>query len=155
MQTRSDLESCYKQLTLNDLAQTNRDLTQKKRPLPRTAPAQYKTKASAVTLAAPAGERGLIHSDGVGMPLTESGSSYALRVIRSHRLQERYLADRTSEGAADWHDAAERREHTLTPTAVAESTETLTQLRLGESAKIVRISPRARERNGTGSGEIR
>ena len=64
-------------------------------------------------------ELGLARSDGVGLPLTEAGRSYALRVIRSHRLWERYLADRTSVKATDWHDAAEQREHTLTPDAVA------------------------------------
>lgn len=57
----------------------------------------------------------LVHSDGVGLPLTESGRGYALRLLRTHRLWERYLADRTNVKAADWHDAAERAEHTLDP----------------------------------------
>ncbi len=73
----------------------------------------------AVKLMAHLEELGLIHSDGVGFPLTEVGRPYALRIIRSHRLWERYLADRTSVKAADWHDVAEKREHTLTPDAVA------------------------------------
>ncbi len=77
------------------------------------------SRGRAVKLAAHLEELGLIRSDGVGMPLTENGRSYALRVIRSHRLWERYLADRTSVRAADWHDVAEQREHTLTPDAVA------------------------------------
>lgn len=78
------------------------------------------TRGRAVKLAAHLEELGLIHSDGVGLPLTETGRSYALRVIRSHRLWERYLADRTSVKPADWHESAEQREHTLTPDAVTE-----------------------------------
>ena len=77
------------------------------------------SRGRAVKLMAHLEELGLIHSDGIGFPLTEVGRSYALRIIRSHRLWERYLADRTSVKAADWHDVAEKREHTLTPDAVA------------------------------------
>ena len=76
------------------------------------------TRAKAVRLAARLESLGLIHSDGRGLPLTETGRGYALRVVRSHRLWERYLADRTSVKPTDWHDQAERREHTLTPEAV-------------------------------------
>ena len=76
------------------------------------------SRGRAVKLAGHLEELGLIHSDGVGLPLTETGRSYALRVIRSHRLWERYLADRTSVKPADWHESAEQREHTLTPDAV-------------------------------------
>ena len=61
---------------------------------------------------------GLVHSDGEGFPLTDAGRAYALRIVRSHRLWERYLADRTSVKPSDWHDRAEQREHTLTPDAV-------------------------------------
>jgi DtxR family Mn-dependent transcriptional regulator len=50
-----------------------------------------------------------------GVELTESGRSYALEVLRSHRLWERYLADRTGLSPAEWHAEAERREHTMTP----------------------------------------
>lgn len=76
------------------------------------------SRGRAVKLMAHLEELGLIHSDGVGFPLSEVGRLYALRIIRSHRLWERYLADRTSVKAADWHDVAEKREHTLTPDAV-------------------------------------
>jgi DtxR family Mn-dependent transcriptional regulator len=38
--------------------------------------------------------------------------------LRSHRLWERYLADRTGVPAGAWHEEAEHREHTLTPDAV-------------------------------------
>jgi DtxR family Mn-dependent transcriptional regulator len=45
--------------------------------------------------------------------LTDVGRARALHVIRTHRLWERYLADRTGVGAADWHRQAERVEHRL------------------------------------------
>lgn len=48
-----------------------------------------------------------------GIRLTESGTQYALRVVRTHRLWERYLADRTGMGPADWHAEAEHLEHRL------------------------------------------
>lgn len=50
-----------------------------------------------------------------GVELTDSGRLYALEVLRSHRLWERYLADRTGLAPSEWHAEAERREHTLTP----------------------------------------
>ena len=55
----------------------------------------------------------LIRSDGHGLPLTGSGREYALRIVRTHRLWERYLADRTNVSPVDWHEEAERREHML------------------------------------------
>ena len=36
-----------------------------------------------------------------------------MRVLRSHRLWERYLADRTSVQPVDWHQKAEIAEHRL------------------------------------------
>lgn len=47
--------------------------------------------------------------------LTPAGRDYALRIIRAHRLYERYLADETGYNETDWHERAERFEHTLTP----------------------------------------
>lgn len=46
--------------------------------------------------------------------LTEAGRDYAVRVVRAHRVWERYLADETGLHEANWHRAAHRREHTLT-----------------------------------------
>ncbi|HEY5729393.1 MAG TPA: metal-dependent transcriptional regulator [Anaerolineales bacterium] len=46
--------------------------------------------------------------------LTTAGREYALRMIRAHRLYERYLADETGYDEIDWHERAERYEHTLT-----------------------------------------
>ena len=43
--------------------------------------------------------------------LTTEGRSYALRVIRIHRIWERYLADETGMDEKDWHPEADFREH--------------------------------------------
>jgi DtxR family Mn-dependent transcriptional regulator len=47
------------------------------------------------------------------LQLTDEGRRYALRIIRTHRLWERFLADRTGVNPDDWHEAAEEREHYL------------------------------------------
>lgn len=49
------------------------------------------------------------------LQLTPSGRAYALRVIRTHRLWERYLADETGLPEMDWHIQAENIEHRMTP----------------------------------------
>jgi DtxR family Mn-dependent transcriptional regulator len=52
--------------------------------------------------------------------LTDEGQSYALRIIRTHRLWERFLADRTGVAPGEWHARAEEEEHHLSPRAVEE-----------------------------------
>jgi DtxR family Mn-dependent transcriptional regulator len=47
--------------------------------------------------------------------LTSAGQQNALRVIRAHRLFERYLADETGYSETEWHQRANRYEHTLSP----------------------------------------
>ena len=47
--------------------------------------------------------------------LTPEGRRYALRVIRIHRLWERYLSDETGLSEAEWHTEAEYREHLTSP----------------------------------------
>jgi DtxR family Mn-dependent transcriptional regulator len=71
------------------------------------------SRAKAVRLLARLDELGLARPDAGGSSLTDGGRAYALRVVRTHRLWERYLADRTGVKAVDWHEHAERREHTL------------------------------------------
>lgn len=56
----------------------------------------------------------LLHFEGGDIHLTPAGREYALRMIRAHRLYERYLADETGYEETEWHDRAERFEHTLT-----------------------------------------
>lgn len=55
--------------------------------------------------------------------LTEDGRDYALRIIRTHRLWEKYLSERTGISKLEWHDRAEQKEHELT----REQTESLYQ----------------------------
>ncbi len=57
----------------------------------------------------------LITSHESGIRLTPEGRAYALRIIRTHRLWEKYLADETGVGEVDWHIAAEEIEHNITP----------------------------------------
>jgi DtxR family transcriptional regulator, Mn-dependent transcriptional regulator len=57
---------------------------------------------------------GLAQAGGEGHMLTDEGRSYALRILRTHRLVERYLADRTGMLPRDWHTEAEHIEHRLT-----------------------------------------
>lgn len=57
-------------------------------------------------------DAGLVENDRP-LDLTDEGRSYALRIIRTHRLWERYLADRTGVEPRDWHASAEEREHHL------------------------------------------
>lgn len=59
--------------------------------------------------------RGLITLSGVSLNLTNEGRDYALKVIRIHRLWERYLADETMVRELEWHRQAEEVEHTLSP----------------------------------------
>lgn len=58
---------------------------------------------------------GLVEAAGPAYRLTAEGRSEALRVVRIHRLLERYLADETGFGAADWHAEADYREHAVSP----------------------------------------
>ncbi|MBI1223000.1 MAG: hypothetical protein GC180_10390 [Bacteroidetes bacterium] len=46
--------------------------------------------------------------------LTDAGRSYALRIVRIHRIWERYLADQTGIDPAKWHGEADRIEHYVT-----------------------------------------
>jgi DtxR family Mn-dependent transcriptional regulator len=56
---------------------------------------------------------GLARTGSTGLHLTETGRHYALRLVRTHRLWERYLADETGVAPEDWHDDADAREHAL------------------------------------------
>jgi DtxR family Mn-dependent transcriptional regulator len=117
-------------------------------------------------------ESGLASHDGEGLTLTPAGRSYALRIVRTHRLWERYLADRTGVIPGDWHAAAEDAEHALSeaeveglasrmghplydphgdpiPTAAGELPPTrgvaLPTLEVGETARVVHIEDEPEE----------
>lgn len=59
-------------------------------------------------------EMELIRINDQQIELTDTGRSYALRVIRVHRIWERYLAEETSVDQAEWHNEACRIEHHVT-----------------------------------------
>lgn len=56
----------------------------------------------------------LVIMNNQSVALTDAGRSYALRIVRIHRIWERYLADQTSIAPADWHNEACRIEHLVT-----------------------------------------
>jgi DtxR family Mn-dependent transcriptional regulator len=58
---------------------------------------------------------GLVSVGNDTLTLTPEGRSHALKVIRVHRLWEKYLADETSVRENEWHQKAEEIEHILTP----------------------------------------
>ena len=63
---------------------------------------------------------GLITMKEQAFYLTDTGRSYALRIIRVHRIWERYLADETGVGPMEWHGEADRQEHHMTAEAANE-----------------------------------
>lgn len=75
------------------------------------------SQAAAARILAELREARLVRADRM-TALTDEGRSYALRIIRTHRLWERYLADRTGVSPQEWHEQAEAREHQLSEAAV-------------------------------------
>lgn len=59
----------------------------------------------------PASESTDIKNTPLYYTLTDEGRRYALRIIRMHRLWERYFSDRTGIAREKWHREAEIREH--------------------------------------------
>ena len=55
----------------------------------------------------------LIQFEGDIIKLTNIGRDYALRIVRVHRLWEKYLAEKTGYDKAEWHEMAELKEHEL------------------------------------------
>jgi DtxR family Mn-dependent transcriptional regulator len=68
---------------------------------------------------------GLLNTQGGKFQLTPKGQSFALHVIRAHRLWERYLADETGLPETEWHSRAELSEHRFTPAELDELSEQL------------------------------
>ncbi len=56
----------------------------------------------------------LIQTKNEKILLTDMGRDYALRIIRVHRLWEKYLSEKTGISKIEWHDRAEQKEHQLT-----------------------------------------
>ncbi len=55
----------------------------------------------------------LVYLEADLVKLTNSGRDYALRIVRVHRLWERYLAEKTGFNKSEWHNRAELMEHKL------------------------------------------
>ncbi|MCM4152382.1 hypothetical protein DHD05_12335 [Arenibacter sp. N53] len=55
----------------------------------------------------------LISIEGDAVKLKKTGIDYALRIVRAHRLWEKFLAEKTGFKEAEWHERAERMEHEL------------------------------------------
>jgi DtxR family transcriptional regulator, Mn-dependent transcriptional regulator len=62
----------------------------------------------------------LIGMDGQKINLTTEGRDYALRIVRAHRLWEKYLADQTGIEKSEWHEHAERAEHQLSASEITD-----------------------------------
>jgi len=56
---------------------------------------------------------GLIALDNDTFHLTDAGQSYALRIIRVHRVWEKYLAEETGVEQEQWHGEADQIEHQM------------------------------------------
>ncbi len=68
---------------------------------------------------------GLIETVDDTILLTEEGKAYGLKIIRIHRLWEKYLAERTGYQANEWHYLAEKMEHQLNEKEILELNDTL------------------------------
>ncbi|MEZ4587650.1 MAG: metal-dependent transcriptional regulator [Gemmatimonadales bacterium] len=71
------------------------------------------SRAAATALIARLSRSGFAVSEERGLALTADGRAYALRILRTHRLLERFFADRTGLRPADWHHRAEAEEHAV------------------------------------------
>ncbi|MCI2228648.1 metal-dependent transcriptional regulator [Polaribacter sp. MSW13] len=58
-------------------------------------------------------DSGLIKKEKELFSLTKDGHEYALRIIRAHRLWEKYLSEKTGFHKEEWHKRAELKEHEL------------------------------------------
>lgn len=61
----------------------------------------------------------LIESTDEALHLSNTGREYALKIIRIHRLWEKYLAEKTGHQQAEWHYLAEKMEHKLDETEIS------------------------------------
>jgi len=77
-------------------------------------------KAQLLPLVETITESGLIKTVDNVLRLTDSGRAYALKMVRVHRLWEKYLAEKTGYKAEDWHDLAEKMEHELDALSISE-----------------------------------
>ncbi len=69
------------------------------------------TSDQAAAIAGELARRGLAAAPDRCCVLTDEGRSYALRMVRRHRILERFFADETLMRDKEWHGRAERDEH--------------------------------------------
>lgn len=62
---------------------------------------------------------GMLTAPSSALQLSANGEEYALRIIRAHRLYERYLADETGYRETEWHSRADEHEHNLTDSEIS------------------------------------
>jgi len=55
----------------------------------------------------------LVYFEQESIKLSNDGRSYALKIVRVHRLWERYLAENTGFDRSQWHEIAEQKEHEI------------------------------------------
>ncbi len=86
--------------------------------LPSVAGAISVSQNAAAEIVGNLESRGYLSVQEGQLRLTSTGREYALRIIRAHRIWERYLSERTGHDETIWHDLAERYEHQLSPAEV-------------------------------------
>lgn len=77
------------------------------------AGAMAQTQEQAATLLGHLRARGLAEATGDTHNLSEGGRTYALQVVRTHRIYETWLARETGLPAENWHGVAHKAEHRL------------------------------------------
>ena len=70
-------------------------------------------------------QSGLAETINDTIQLTTEGHSYALKIIRTHRLWEKYLAEKTGHQPSEWHFLAEKKEHELTEDEISQLSHSL------------------------------
>jgi DtxR family transcriptional regulator, Mn-dependent transcriptional regulator len=78
------------------------------------------TRAHASRLVGELASKGYVRIESHRIELTAEGRAYALRVMRAHRLWERYFADEAGMSLEEIHDAAHRAEHLSSAEALDE-----------------------------------
>ncbi|MYE69956.1 MAG: hypothetical protein F4237_07915 [Gemmatimonadetes bacterium] len=71
-------------------------------------------RSQAVRLLQRLEEKRLVTAAASDFRLTDPGKTQALHIVRTHRLWERFLADRTGTRPEEWHERAEEHEHLIT-----------------------------------------
>jgi DtxR family transcriptional regulator, Mn-dependent transcriptional regulator len=77
------------------------------------------TGGEATQIIADLQSRELLQLHGNDLQLTSNGRDYALRIIRAHRLYERYLSEESGYTEAEWHARAHELEHQLSEEDIA------------------------------------